>query len=176
MACDVCSWLAASSGATQQIGRFQGTSGHGANIANRSLMTHSDTSPPSISALRKDYSITSLGVVSNAGDRQAESVKSQNTTCRKTDIELNRYAIEKVLAAKFNPDLLESPEDRGLSSPMGPLIASRTDAPAERDVDHQASQLSRTGRRDGRGIPYTRAIHTPGRSTWSRDCRCHRAW
>jgi hypothetical protein len=93
------------------------------------------------------------------GDRQAESVKSQNTTCRKTDIELNRYAIEKVLAAKFNPDLLESREDRGLSSPMGPLIASRTDASAERDLDHQVSQLSRTGRRDGRGC----RIH--GRST-----------
>jgi hypothetical protein len=109
-------------------------------------------------------------------DRQAESVKSQNTTCRKNDIALNRYAAGKVLAAKFKPDLLESPKDRGRSSPTRPLIASRTDASAERDVDHQASQLSRTGRRDGRGIPYTRAIHTPGRSTWSRDCRCHRAW
>jgi hypothetical protein len=63
------------------------------------------------------------------------------------------------------PDFWESREVRGRSLSTRPLIASSSDASAERDVDHQASQPSRTGHRDGRGIPYRGAIHTQDRST-----------
>jgi hypothetical protein len=42
----------------QRFGRFQGQGGHGASIENPLLLTHSDTSRPSITALRKVYSIT----------------------------------------------------------------------------------------------------------------------
>jgi hypothetical protein len=47
--------------ATQQFGRFRGRSGHGADIENRLLMTHHDTSRTSITALQQDYSIASSG-------------------------------------------------------------------------------------------------------------------
>ena len=74
------------------------------------------------------------------------------------------------------PDFWESLEAWGRPSSTRPLIASSSDASAERDVGHQAFQLSRIRLRDGRGIPYTGAIHTQDRSTWSRDCHCQLAW
>ena len=69
---------------------------------------------------------------------------------------------------QFKPELpgfWESREVRGRLLSTRPLIASSSDASAERDGGHQASQPSRTGHRDGRGIPYRAAIHTQDRST-----------
>jgi hypothetical protein len=51
-----------------------GGSGHRTTIANRSLLTHRVTSPPSITALRKAHSITSSAVASSAGGTSRPSV------------------------------------------------------------------------------------------------------
>jgi hypothetical protein len=52
-------WPVPSPGAAQRSGRSRRNSGHGTDIVIRLLLTHSDTSPPSIDALRKVHSITS---------------------------------------------------------------------------------------------------------------------
>jgi hypothetical protein len=58
-------------------------SGHRTTITNRSLLTHSDTSPPSNDALRKVHSVTSPAMASTPGGTSMASL--ERSTGRSAD-------------------------------------------------------------------------------------------
>ena len=99
--------------------------------------------------------------------KQADSGKSGRVRCKSRCLLRANSGHDRY---QFNfPDFWESPEAQDRSSSTRPLIASSSDASAERDVGHQAFQLSRIGLRDGLEIPYTEAIHTRDRSGGTAD-------